>query len=72
MRAVKAQEGIVGVITEVKIWSENIHDSKPYLCRVVSETHLNDIVQTSALWGVKPLKLMKVKCIWKEEKLCKP
>lgn len=72
LRAVKAEGGIVGVITEVKTWPENIHDSKPYLCLVVSESSLNGTVQTLALSGVKPLKLIKVKCIWKEEKLCKP
>lgn len=75
MRALKAQRGIVGVITEVKTWPENIHDSKPYLCLVVSETPLNGTVQSLVLSGVKPLKLIKVKCIWrekKEKKLCKP
>lgn len=72
LRAVKAKGGIVGIITEVKTWPENIYDSKPYLCLVVSETSLNGTVQTLALSGVKPLKMIKVKCIWKEEKLCKP
>lgn len=59
MRVVKVQGGIVGVITEAKTWPENIHDSKPYLCLVVSEMSLNDTVQTLAPSGVKPLKLIK-------------
>lgn len=31
MGAVEAQRGIVGVMTGVKTWPENIHTNKPYL-----------------------------------------
>lgn len=72
LRAVKVHEGTRGEIIEIKSWTENIHDSKLYLCLGVSETSLKETVQTLALSGVKPLTLKKVKCIWEEEKLCKP
>lgn len=71
MTVVKAWGGILQVITEAKTWPKNIHDNKPYLCLMASETSVDDTVQTLALSGVKPLKLIKVKCVWKVEKLCK-
>lgn len=62
MRTVKAQGGILGVITEVKTWPKNTNYSKPCLCLGVSEKSLNDPVQALALSGVKPLKPIKMKC----------
>lgn len=71
MRTVKAQEGILGVITEVKTWPKNAKDSRPCLCLGVPGKSLNAPVQALALSGVKPLKPIKMKCIWTEEKLFK-
>lgn len=63
MKTMKAQGGILGVITEVKTWPKNTHNSKPCLCLGVSEMSLNAPVQALALSLVKPLKPIKMKCI---------